>query len=45
MVLSGADIFSREHDIPCIGIPGTIDKETSLELILPLALIQQLIQR
>jgi len=23
----GADIFSREHDIPCIGIPGTIDKD------------------
>ncbi len=23
----GADIFSREHDIPCIGLPGTIDKD------------------
>jgi 6-phosphofructokinase 1 len=23
----GADIFSREYDIPCIGIPGTIDKD------------------
>lgn len=23
----GADIFSREFDIPCIGIPGTIDKD------------------
>lgn len=25
----GADIFSREHDIPCIGLPGTIDKDIS----------------
>jgi 6-phosphofructokinase 1 len=23
----GADIFSREFDIPCIGLPGTIDKD------------------
>lgn len=23
----GADILSREHDIPCIGLPGTIDKD------------------
>jgi 6-phosphofructokinase 1 len=23
----GADIFSREYDIPCIGLPGTIDKD------------------
>src|SRR5215470_13689177 len=23
----GAHIFSREHDIPCIGLPGTIDKD------------------
>ena len=23
----GADIFSHEFDIPCIGIPGTIDKD------------------
>jgi 6-phosphofructokinase 1 len=23
----GADVFSREYDIPCIGIPGTIDKD------------------
>ncbi len=23
----GADIFSREFDMPCIGIPGTIDKD------------------
>lgn len=23
----GADIFSREHDIPFIGLPGTIDKD------------------
>ena len=23
----GADIFSREFDIPCIGVPGTIDKD------------------
>ena len=23
----GADIFSREFDTPCIGIPGTIDKD------------------
>ena len=23
----GADIFSREHAIPCIGLPGTIDKD------------------
>lgn len=23
----GAEIFSREHDIPCIGLPGTIDKD------------------
>ena len=23
----GAQIFSNEHDIPCIGIPGTIDKD------------------
>jgi len=23
----GADLFSREFDIPCIGIPGTIDKD------------------
>jgi len=23
----GADVFSREFDIPCIGIPGTIDKD------------------
>jgi len=23
----GADIFSREYDIACIGIPGTIDKD------------------
>src|SRR4051812_28327373 len=23
----GTDIFSREFDIPCIGIPGTIDKD------------------
>lgn len=23
----GADIFSQEFDIPCIGIPGTIDKD------------------
>ncbi len=23
----GADIFSQEFDIPCIGVPGTIDKD------------------
>lgn len=23
----GAEIFSREFDIPCVGIPGTIDKD------------------
>jgi 6-phosphofructokinase 1 len=23
----GAEIFSREYDIPCIGLPGTIDKD------------------
>jgi 6-phosphofructokinase 1 len=23
----GAQIFSHEHDIPCIGLPGTIDKD------------------
>ncbi len=23
----GADVFAREFDIPCIGIPGTIDKD------------------
>jgi 6-phosphofructokinase 1 len=23
----GAQIFSSEHDIPCIGLPGTIDKD------------------
>ncbi|MBC7829986.1 MAG: 6-phosphofructokinase [Chitinophagaceae bacterium] len=23
----GADIFAREYDIPCIGLPGTIDKD------------------
>ncbi|MDP4282983.1 MAG: 6-phosphofructokinase [Bacteroidota bacterium] len=23
----GANIFSQEHDIPCIGLPGTIDKD------------------
>jgi 6-phosphofructokinase 1 len=23
----GAQIFSNEHDIPCIGLPGTIDKD------------------
>jgi 6-phosphofructokinase 1 len=23
----GADIFSREFDMPCIGLPGTIDKD------------------
>jgi len=23
----GADVFSREFDIPCIGLPGTIDKD------------------
>ncbi|HYF30752.1 MAG TPA: 6-phosphofructokinase [Chitinophagaceae bacterium] len=23
----GADAFSREYDIPCIGLPGTIDKD------------------
>ncbi len=23
----GADLFSREYDIPCIGLPGTIDKD------------------
>lgn len=23
----GADIFSRAYDIPCIGLPGTIDKD------------------
>ena len=23
----GADVFGREFDIPCIGIPGTIDKD------------------
>jgi 6-phosphofructokinase 1 len=23
----GAQIFSREYDIPCIGLPGTIDKD------------------
>ena len=23
----GADIFAREFDIPCIGLPGTIDKD------------------
>lgn len=23
----GADIFSREYNIPCIGLPGTIDKD------------------
>ena len=23
----GADVFSREYDIPCIGLPGTIDKD------------------
>ncbi|HRE51263.1 MAG TPA: 6-phosphofructokinase [Flavitalea sp.] len=23
----GADLFSREFDIPCIGLPGTIDKD------------------
>ncbi len=24
---TGADIFSEEYDIPCIGLPGTIDKD------------------
>jgi 6-phosphofructokinase 1 len=24
---TGADIFSKEYDIPCIGLPGTIDKD------------------
>jgi 6-phosphofructokinase 1 len=24
---TGADIFSAEYDIPCIGLPGTIDKD------------------
>lgn len=24
---TGADIFSQEFDIPCIGLPGTIDKD------------------
>lgn len=23
----GAQVFSKEHDIPCIGLPGTIDKD------------------
>lgn len=23
----GAEVFSREYDIPCIGLPGTIDKD------------------
>jgi 6-phosphofructokinase 1 len=23
----GAQVFSNEHDIPCIGLPGTIDKD------------------
>jgi 6-phosphofructokinase 1 len=23
----GANVFSSEHDIPCIGLPGTIDKD------------------
>jgi 6-phosphofructokinase 1 len=23
----GAQVFSNEYDIPCIGIPGTIDKD------------------
>ena len=23
----GAQIFSNEHDIPCVGLPGTIDKD------------------
>lgn len=24
---TGAGLFSREHDIPCVGIPGTIDND------------------
>ncbi len=27
--LRGAEVFSKEFDIPCIGIPGTIDKDIS----------------
>ena len=25
--LSGARIFAQEHDIPCIGLPGTVDND------------------
>lgn len=25
--LSGAQIFAQEHDVPCIGLPGTIDND------------------
>lgn len=25
--LSGAQIFAKEHDVPCIGLPGTIDND------------------
>lgn len=25
--LAGADIFAREYDMPCIGLPGTIDND------------------
>ena len=25
--LSGANIFAQEHDIPIVGLPGTIDND------------------
>ena len=25
--LAGAQIFAKEHDVPCIGLPGTIDND------------------
>ena len=25
--LAGAQIFAKEYDVPCIGLPGTIDND------------------
>ena len=31
--LTGARIFAQEYDIPCIGLPGTIDNDTILDAV------------
>ena len=28
--LSGARIFAQEHDVPCIGLPGTVDNDLNV---------------